>query len=163
MSETDDDSERPRLSWSEIDKRRDRPRTRADERPRGAAAEARSGVAAKRYLAKMGEQLFRAEAAGGEAGSLARAVRDAHGTPALPAACQRYLEEAGSPPDVALAVLFLDAQSPALQTAGLEALSTLHTEGTLTPSAGMRSQLRILSESSDDDVAYAAEELLAAL
>jgi hypothetical protein len=155
------DDDRPRRSWSEIDKLRDRPRSRSDERrPRGAAAEARSGVATQQYLKKMGDQLFSGEkSAGGN--DEARAVREAHGTQELASVCRTYLEKRGSPDDASLAALFLDAEAVDVQVAGLEALTRLHAAGGLSVSSGMRTQLRILSESSDDDVAYLAEELLA--
>ena len=155
------DDDRPRRSWSEIDKLRDRPRSRSDERrPRGAAAEARSSVATKQYLKKMGDQLF-AGGKGDAGGDEARAVREAHGTRELAAACRTYLNEQGSPDDASLAALFLDAEAVDIQVAGLEALTRLHAAGGLSVSSGMRTQLRILSESSNDDVAYLAEELLA--
>ncbi len=49
-----------------------------------------------------------------------------------------------------------------MQRAGLEALEALRAAGGLELTAGMRTQLRILCESSDDDVAFLAEELLGA-
>jgi hypothetical protein len=157
-----DDDDRPRRSWSEIDKLRDRPRSRSDERrPRGAAAEARSSMATKQYLDRMGEQLF--AGGGADDGAEARAVRAAHGSKELALACRTYLEGRGSPDDASLAILFLDAEAVDVQVAGLEALTRLHASGALSASSGMRTQLRILSESSDDDVAYLAEELLGAL
>jgi hypothetical protein len=158
MSGEDDD--RPRRSWSEIDKLRDRPRSRSDERrPRGAEAEARSSVATKQYLDKMGDQLF-AGGKGDGGSDEARLVRDAHGTKELAAACRRYLEKRGTPDDASLAALFLDADAVDVQVAGLQALTHLHTAGGLSVSSGLRTQLRILSESPNDDVAYLAEELL---
>lgn len=159
----DDGSDRPRLSWSEIDKLRDRPRSRRDEpRLRSAAAQAQSGVATRQYLARTGDQLF-AGARGGDRSTEADEVRAAHGSAELAAACRRYLEAHGSPDDVSLAALFLDADAVDVQLAGLEALTRLHAAEGLSASAGMRTQLRILSQSPDDDVAYTAEELLAAL
>lgn len=158
-----DDHERPRRSWSEIDKLRDRPRSRSDERrPRGAAAEARASVATKHYLDKLGDRLFSGRS-GDAGGDEARALREAHGTKELAAACRGYLQRRGSPEDASLAALFLDAEAVDVQRAGLEALTRLHAAGALTGSSGMRTQLRILSGSSDDDVAYLAEELLAAI
>lgn len=155
-----DDYDRPRRSWSEIDKLRDHPRSRSDERrPRGAAAEARSSVATRQYLDKMGDRLFPG-ARGDDGSDEARVVREAHGTKELAAACRSYLERRGSPDDASLAALFLDAEAVDVQIAGLEALMRLQAAGGLSLSSGMRTQLRILSESSNDDIAYLAEELL---
>ena len=159
----DDEYDRPRRSWSEIDKLRDRPRSRSDEhRPRGAAAEARSSVATRQYLDRMGDQLF-AGGKGDDRSDEARVVHEAHGTKELAAACRGYLEKRGRPDDAFLAALFLDAEAVDVQAAGLEALTRLHASGRLSVSSGVRTQLRVLSESSDDDVAYLAEELLAAV
>jgi hypothetical protein len=154
------DDERPRRSWSEIDKLRDRPRSHSDERrPRGAAAEARSSAATKQYLGKVGDRLF-AGGKGDDGNDEARLVREAHGTKELAEACRSYLEKCGTPDDASLAALFLDADAVDVEVAGLEALTRLHAAGGLALSSGMRTQLRLLSESTNDDVAYLAEELL---
>ena len=58
--EDDDRGDRPRLSWSEQDKRRGKARGHTGERrPRGAAAEALAAKAAQSYLKKLDQQLFR--------------------------------------------------------------------------------------------------------
>src|SRR5690606_8625829 len=95
----DDRDERPRLSWSEIDRLRDRPRARRDERtPRGPAATARARAATRQYLASIDEKLFAKGAPGGARGAqLAAAVRAAQGTPGLADACRAYLEALGAP------------------------------------------------------------------
>lgn len=154
----DEESDRPRRSWSEIDKLRDRPHARRDAPgPRSPAAEARSRMASKQYLGRMDRQVFgKAEV------ESAREVHEAHGTSELSTVCRRYLVEHGSP-DASLASLFLDADATDVQRAGLEALARQREAGALSLSPGMRTQLRLLAQSSDDDVAYAAEELLAAL
>src|SRR5512147_1473712 len=123
--EDEDRGERPKLSWSEFDKRRDKPRSHTSERrPRGAAAEARAASATQSYLKKLDQQLF---AKGGKGatprGRLADAVRDALGTPGLDDACRAYLAEVGPPEDAALVAAFLDARDRALRLAALGALA----------------------------------------
>jgi hypothetical protein len=163
VSRERDDDERPRPSWSEIDKRRDRPRARQDERrPRGAVAEARARVAAGQYLKKVEGRLFSGRGDDAAEG-LTRAVHEAHGTSGLAEACRAYLEAVGPPSDARLLALFLDAKEPRVVVAGLEGLERLRSEGTLPVSPGLRSHLRMLSEEPDDDVAYAAEDLLSKL
>ena len=157
-----DDDERPRLSWSEIDKRRDRPgrRDEGERRPRGAAAEARSRAAAQTYLAKLDTALF-AKGPGGAAGEpLARAVREAHGSSRLADACAAYLAALGPPKGADLASLFLDASRRELVLAGLEGLAALRTSGGFAPGRALRSQLRLCAEGPDDEIASAAEALL---
>lgn len=161
MSPDDDRErgERPKRSWREIDQMRDGARRR-EERPRSARAELRAGAATKQYLAKLDKHLFSEEKGGAAAEPHARAVREAHGTAGLPAACRAYLEALGPPSDPALLALFLDARDAELVKVALGALRSLQVAGRLTLSSGVRSQLRLLQEDPDDDVAYAAEELL---
>jgi hypothetical protein len=158
----EDDRERPKLSWSELDKRRDKPRSHTSERrPRGAAAEARAASATQSYLKKLDQQLF---AKGGKSatpkGRLADAVRDALGTPGLDDACRAYLAEVGPPADAALIAAFLDARDRDVRLAALDALGSAQAPRVgLTP--GLRSQLRVLAEGADDELAERAEEILA--
>jgi hypothetical protein len=165
VSGRDDEGDRPKLSWSEIDKRRDRPRSRSDreQRPRGAAAEARSAAAAQQYLKKLGGSLFTKHAAGGRGEELAKAVRDAQGTEGFADACRAYLRELGPPKEASLCSCFLDARDPELTLAGLRGLEELRAGGKLAASAGLRSQLRTLANDANDELAYAADELLRAL
>ncbi len=152
------DDERPRRSWAEIDRMRDRPRSREERRPRGAAAEARAQAATSQYLRKLDEQLFARAGKGGEAEALARAVRDAVGTPGLAEACRAYLEALGPPSDAALLSAFLDARDREIQLAALRALAGPAAGVRL--SSGLRAQLRTLAEGLDDELAEAAEDAL---
>jgi hypothetical protein len=161
MSGRDDErGDRPKLSWSELDKRRDKPRSHTSERrPRGAAAEARAASATQSYLRKLDQQLF---AKGGKnatpKGRLADAVRDALGTPGLDDACRAYLAEIGPPVEAALVAAFLDARDREIRLAALEALAGADR---VAVTSGLRSQLRVLAEGSDDELAERAEEILA--
>ena len=157
-----DDEERPRRSWSEIDKLRDKPRPRSDERrPRGAAAEARSRAATQQYLKKLDGHLFAKgrgrEASGGEPAS---AIRAALGTEGLADACRAYLRELGPPSDPGLLAAFLDASDRELQLVGLRALGERRRRGELALTVGLRAQLRTLAEGLDDELAEAAEDAL---
>jgi hypothetical protein len=155
----DDRDERPKLSWSELDRLRDKARPPRDERrPRGAAAEARARGATQSYLKQLDQKIF---AKGGQGGGddLARAVRDALGTPALADACRAYVEARGAPTDPALIAAFLDARDRAIQLAALEALAPDRTPR-VTPTPGLRSQLRVLAEGADDELAERSEEIL---
>jgi hypothetical protein len=157
------DDERPRLSWSEIDKRRDRAGGRRDAAargPRGAAAEARARRASQAYLAGAAEKLFGGVGAGPRGDALARAVRDAHGTPGLADACAAYVAGAGVPRDAALAAVFLDCDAREPVLAGLAGLAALRDAGRLELSRTLRGRLRHLAEGADDEVAAAAEALI---
>jgi len=158
-----DGEDRPKRSWSEIDRLRDRPRARRDEaRPRGPAASARARAASQQYLKKLDRQLFAKSGARSPADEpLAAAVRTALGTPGLDDACRAYLEGMGTPSDPALVSAFLDARDRELQLAALRGLAATPSAGRPAPSAGLRAQLRTLAEGPDDELAEAAEALLA--
>jgi len=159
VSARDRDDDRPRLSWREIDQLRDSARRRSagERRPRGAAAEARAREAARQYLSKVDQKLF---AGGGRAGELARAVREAHGTGALPDACRAYLAELGFPDDPSLISLFLDAGDREIVAGALGKLAECLRAGAFRPGGGLRSQVRLLADDPDDEVAAAAEDVL---
>ena len=151
-----DDHDRPKLSWREIDQRRSQGSSgRGDARPRGKAAEAREAEASRGYL-KDADRLF----ASPEAEELAKAMRDAHGSPEFVEACRAYRARLGTPRDPALLSLFLDSADADLVSTALEALLALAQGDGFEASAGLRSQLRSLAESPDDNIAGAAEDLV---
>lgn len=165
MSGRDDEDcgERPKLSWSELDKRRDKPRSRTPERgPSGAAAEARARTATTSYLAQLDRRLFaKAPRGGAESGRLADAVRAALGTPQLTDACRAYAAELGAPREASLIAAFLDCSDAALRVAALAALAEEVAAHRIVPGTGLRAQLRMLADGPDDDLAERAETLLA--
>ena len=164
MTGEDDRGERPRRSWSEIDRLRDQPRGRRDERAsRGPADSARARDAAQQYLKKLDRTLF-AKGAGGasEADRLATDGREALGTPRLAAACHAYLDAVGPPVEAPLVAAFLDAPDRDLRLAALASLREALGAGGLALTTGLRAQLRSLAEGLDDELAEAAEAALEA-
>jgi hypothetical protein len=144
------DSERDRL-------RRDGGRR---ERPQSGRERAADEKRSKLALAAA-EELFTDEK-GGQAGkALAQAVREAHGTKDLPAACRAYLEKVGPPASSELASIFLDAGDKAISVPVLDALLGLKSQGKLELEGGLKRQVRLLAEDFDDDLASRAEDLLA--
>jgi len=146
-------------SFSELDRER-RERGSGADRPKGVAAERRSQEATGLYLKEI-DGMF-----GGrkeEVATLGRAMLDARGTPELPAACRAFLDAAGPPVEPRHVSCFLDAGEPELELAGLCALEAAQEAGSLESTPGLRTQLRMLVESSDDEVAGSAEDLLEAL
>ena len=162
MSRDDDDRPRERLSWREIDRRRGGARQRPEDRPKSRDEIARDSAAAKAYTKKL-DGLF-VTGKGGAAGErLAREMREARGTPTLAGACRAYRDAVGLPGDPAQLSLFLDSGDPELVLAGLGALRAARAGGTLQPTSGLRTQLRMLTQDPNDAVAEAAEELLEAI
>jgi len=161
MSRDDDDRPRERLSWREVDRRRGGARPTEDRRPQSAAEQARASAAAKAYTKQL-DAMFVKGKGGAEGERLARAMRDARGTPEFAAACRAYKDAVGLPEETAQLSLFLDSGDSELVLAALGALRAAHAGGTLQPSSGLRTQLRLLAQDANDAVAEDAEALLAA-
>jgi hypothetical protein len=161
MSRHDDD-ERPRerLSWREIDRRRGSARP-SQPNPPSAAEKTREGAAAKAYMKQL-DGLFVKARGGAEGERLARAMREARGTPGLADACRAYRAAVGLPDDAVQLSLFLDSGDAELVLTALAALRSAHAEGRLSPTSGLRTQLRLLAQDANDAIAEGAEELLAA-
>ena len=151
-------SDREKLSFSELDKRRKEKERYGERGPRGPGASARAEEAAKQYLKQI-DGMFSSAKGSGEGARLAEAMRDARGTPGLAEACRAYRGEVGMPADPALLSLFLDAGEPQLVVEALEALRGAHAAGAEV-GRGLRTQLRLLAQDPDNGVAEAAEELL---
>ena len=162
MSRDDDRDERPRRSWREIDRMRDGGRRGDDERPRSARGQERSRAATQQYVKKLDKLVF-GDKGGGVEEPLAKAVRDAHGTAGLAEACRAYRDALGLPADASLLSIFLDAGDPALVCAALQEIAAGRERGDLEGTSGLRTQLRLLAEDANDEVAESAEDLLGRL
>ncbi len=160
----DDDRpyEREKKSFSELDRIRREGRSPGDREPRGAASKARADTAAKQYVKRL-DGILSGGKGDSDSEQLAKAVRDAHGTPKLAAACRAYRDALGMPEDGALLSVFLDSADAGLVVPGIEALRDAHEARTLTVTKGQKTQLRTLALGSDDAIADAAEELLEVL
>lgn len=147
-----------KLSYSERDKLR-REGGGARPRPQSPRDRAEEAQRTKEAL-DVADALFTDEKGGQKGKALAEAVREAHGTPQLPAACREYLAEIGPPPTAELASIFLDAAEKELGLVVLDELLRKKAAGTLELEGGLKSQIRTLSTDFDDDLASRAEELL---
>ena len=153
--------DREKKSFSELDRQRRERRPSDEHRPRGKAAQERAETATKQYIKEI-DGLF-SQGKKAEFEQITTAMRNAHGTPGLADACRVYHQAAGLPGEASLISLFLDTGEPEMILVGLEALRIGHENGSVKVTSGLRSQLRILSEDADDEVAETAEELLDAL
>jgi hypothetical protein len=159
MGDDRDHGEREKLSWSEIDKLRDRSRSPRTDRPRGRQAQ-QQAEGEKRAALRSAETVFTPEKGGATGAALTKAVRDTHGTPELEQACRDYVAELGMPTSAELLSIFLDSRQPDLIVPALEALYEQKRAGTLEISGGLKSQLRILAHEPDDHIAGLSEDLL---
>lgn len=164
MTGDDDDRpgylEREKKSFAELDRARRARGSSGERRPRDPGAARREARATRQYLDEV-EGMFGGNRERSEA--LGRAMLDARGTPELPAACRAYLASAGPPEELRYVSCFLDSGDGELVLAGLDALQVALDAGSLETTAGLRTQLRMLTEDPDDEVAGAAEDLLDAI
>ena len=146
-----------KLSFSERDRRRREGRPSQERRPKG-VSKAKEEAVTKQYIKQL-DGLFSKTKGGAEVEQLGAAIREAHGTSGLADACRQYREVAGFPEDAGLLGMFLDSGDPELVVGGLKALQTACEAGGFKASGGLRSQIRMLAEDPDDEVAELAEEL----
>jgi hypothetical protein len=146
-----------KLSFSERDRRRREGRPSQEHRPKG-VSKAKVEAVTKQYVKQL-DGLFSKSKGGAEAEQLGAAIRAAHGTSGLADACRQYREVAGFPEDAALLGMFLDSADPELVVGGLKALQAVCEAGGFKASGGLRSQVRMLAEDPDDEVAELAEAL----
>lgn len=160
---SDDDRswlDREKKSFAELD------RMRREGGGRGAASHPQGKAAGERRAAVTQQSLREADGLfsggrRGEAARLAEAVRDALGTPELAEACRAYHAAAGPPKEPSVISCFLDAGDREIILLGLRALEAARSVDSFEPTGGLRSQLRILAEDADDEIAETAEDLLA--
>jgi hypothetical protein len=160
MSERDDDDrERERPSWRELDKMRDRSRhTRPERRePSSPKARATSQAAKQTYLKKLDAHLFGGKAPGRKA---ADQVREARGTRGFSAACDAYLAEHGFPDSPDLLLLFLDHENPEVLLKTIDGLAVHARQKTVDRDALAKALRRVKTLTDDPDVEARAEELL---
>jgi hypothetical protein len=147
-----------KLTYSERDRMR-REGGGGSGRPRGGRAREEDLLRTQAAL-DQADALFSGEKLSEEGIALANAVRAAHGSPELPAACKAYLDGAGAPQSMDLMSIFLDAGDKELSLPVLDELLRQKDAGTLELEGGLKRQIRILSEDFDDDLASRAEDLL---
>ncbi len=163
MPPRDDDRERERPSWRELDARRDRSRHTREEPggPRTPKARAESQVAKQAYLRKLDAKLFSGK--GSEPARDAEAVRQARGTRDFSAACDAYTEKHGFPVSADLLLLFLDHAEDDVVLKALDVLAGLAAEGKVDRDALVKALRRLKSLTEDSDVEDAAQALLSSL
>jgi len=147
-----------KMTYSERDRLR-REGGGSGGRPRGRRAQIEDEKRSRDALA-VADSLFTDEAGGEEGKELADAVRAAHGTPELTAACRAYVDGVGPPGSIAMISIFLDADEKDLRVSALDELLRLKEAGDLELDGGLKRQVRILSEDFDDDLASRAEDIL---
>ena len=150
-----------KLSFSERDRRRREGGSPRKDRPAG-VSKAKEEAVTQHYIKQL-DGLFSKTKGGSEVEKLEAAIRAAHGTSGLADACRQHRDAAGFPEDAALLGMYLDSADAELVVGGLKALQAVCEAGGFKASGGLRSQIRMLAEDPDDEVAELAEALAARL
>ena len=144
-----DEDEREKLSWSEIDKRRDRSTHVSGEKASYKKSK-RSEWALKQYR-KEAEKLLMGKK-GTDAYKKARnAIHDRHGTPKFNAAVKSFIKEYGLPDDWDTLFLFLDYKDTVTVEEVLSRLMGSYQERSLTEMQGFRAKLEIMEPTVKDE------------
>ena len=156
----DSDEEKEKLSWSEIDKRRDGSahvsREHGEQRPKSPRKE----WAQKMYLKEI-ENLFKGKKASKEHAAALKEVHERAGTKKFAPAVKKYLKEYGMPDDWSTLFLLLDYEDLAVAKDAVAALLALAPEAQLNLLEGLKSKLNIIiMTATDDDLRDLAEEAL---
>jgi len=161
----DEDYERERPSWREIDAARDRSShtTHRDKAPRSPKAKARAEQERKAAL-KAAEQLFAGKKATPEHAK-AQAVLHAHyGTAKFIPTARKYLKEYGLPDDWGTLILLLDFPEATVVGGALEKLAAYYPEAGVTKQRGLKAKVETLAlVSRDADIRQVAEGALGRL
>jgi|YelNatPaOPRAMG01_1025707.scaffolds.fasta_scaffold04651_6 hypothetical protein len=149
MGWRDDDEEREKLSWREIDKLRDRSRHVSREPKSYRERSLKSDWARKQHL-REAEKFFQG-VKGTEAYQKAyNALHEKYGSPEFPKALKAFLEQFGLPDDWGTLLLVLDYADPKWVKESLQLLKNMYPSRSLIEQKGFKGKLKILATTSAD-------------
>jgi hypothetical protein len=154
-----DDDDRERLSWREIDQRRDGSRHRAQAPPR--APKVQAELIRKQALAQA-EALFKGKRARPEYQTDLKKLEAGHGSKKFPALAKKFLEEYGLPEEWGALTRFLDYDDPATVAEVLQTMAGQAGKRSRVEKQGFKGRLQVLSLTSPHkEIRRMAEEILA--
>jgi hypothetical protein len=161
MPPKNNDEERERPSWREIDQRRDGSRHRAKAPPPVPKAQAES--IRKQALAQA-EALFQGKRARPEYPTDLKKLEAAHGSKKFPALAKQFLEEYGLPEEWGALTRLLDYDDPTTGAEVLRAMASQVESRSRVEKQGFRGHLQVLAITSPHPgIRRVAEEILAEL
>jgi len=149
MGRRDDDDDREKLSWREIDKMRDHSRHVSGEPKSFRERSLRSDWAKKQHL-KEAEKFFLGKKGTDEYKKAYAALHDKYGSPGFEEAAKKFIQEFGPPDDWGTLILILDAKDPAVAREALAPLKGLYEKRSPIEQKGLKGKLRILAITARD-------------
>lgn len=154
----DNDEDRERLSWREIDQRRDRPGRRERPAPRVPKKQAEW---LRKLALRQAEALFQGKRGRPEYQKALKQLEESHGTKKFAGLAQKFLEDYGLPEEWGALQLFLDYPESAVVCEALTALAAQAASRSRVEQQGFAGRLRVLALTSrDPEVRRRAQELL---
>jgi hypothetical protein len=153
-----DDDDRERLSWREIDQRRDGTRHRAKAPPRVPKPQAE--LIRKQALVQA-EALFKGKRGRPEYQTDLKQLEAAHGSKKFPALAKNFLEEYGLPEEWGALTRFLDYADPAVILEVLRAMASQVEKRSRVEKQGFKGRLQVMALTSPyPEVRRQAQEIL---
>jgi len=161
MAPKDDDNDRERLSWREIDQRRDRQQQGVPKKPRLPKKEAEK---VRLQALREAEALFKGKRGRPGYQQALGELEVYHGTKKFNEIVKKFIEEYGLPEEWGALNRLLDYQEPEVVAAVLEAMAAQASAHSRVEQQGFKGKLRVLALTSPFLAVRArAEEILANL
>ena len=144
-----DDDDREKLSWREIDRQRDRSRHYSSEGRSFQERTLRSDWAKKQHL-REAEKFFQGKKGSDEYKKAYTALHDKYGTPGFEEAAKKFILEFGPPDDWGTLILLLDAKDPGVAKAALGPVKELYQKRSPIEQKGLKGKLKVLAMTTRD-------------
>jgi hypothetical protein len=159
MALKDDDQERERPSWREIDARRDR--QSSQPKPKERRMPKKQAERVRKMALQQAEALFKGKRGRPEYQAALKELEGAYGTKKFLAAAKKFLKEYGLPEEWGVLNLLLDFPEAEITREVLHAMAALAGSRSLVEQQGFKGRLQILALTDADDlVRQEAEEIL---
>ncbi len=160
MAHRDDDDDREKPSWREIDRRRDRSPHAPKEAPQDRPRSRRSEWVMKKYR-KEADKLFMGRKGTKKHQKALSDIERYNGTDQFEETVKAYLEDYGLPEDWSTLSLLLDYSEPPTVFQALQAMKGLYEDRTPAEQRGFKAKVDILAmTASDRDLRDLAEDML---
>jgi len=158
-----DGEEREKISWREIDRRRDRSPHAPKETPKERERSRRSEWVMKKYR-KEADKLFMGKKGTKKHQKAHSDIDRVHGTDQFETAVKAYLDQYGLPDDWSTLLLLLDYSDPAVVSEALTALKNLYESRSPMEKQGFKARVDIMAmTASDRDLRDLADEMIKTL
>jgi hypothetical protein len=163
MTQRHDEDEREKLSWREIDRRKDRSPYAPKEAPKDQVRSRRSEWVMKKYR-KEADKLFMGKKGTKKHQKARNDIDRYHGTEQFETAVKTYLDQYGLPEDWSTLLLLLDYSDSEKVLQALAAMKGLYETRNPVEKRGFKAKVDILAmTASDSDLRDFAEEMLKSL